>query len=107
MSFGLSNVERTFERTTNTILSDLIDQNILDVYLDDILVRTQRWPQHMEILSEVLKQLKRYNLQQPHKCKCRNTLLKALGFIILVESIQIDPAKPSQGRFPITLLPHR
>ncbi len=57
MPFGLSDAGSTFQHVANTIFSDLIEQNVVVVYLDDILVHTHSWPQHLEILSGVLQRI--------------------------------------------------
>ena len=94
MPFGLSDAGRTFQHVAKTICSDLIEQNAVVVYLEDILVHTHSWPQHLEIMSGVLQRIQRYNLQlQPNKCKWGSTQLKFLGFLISADGIQMDPSK--------------
>ena len=46
MPFGLSDAPSTFQRLVNKIFSDLIDEGVLVVYLDDILIHTKTWQQH-------------------------------------------------------------
>ena len=94
MPFGLSDAGSTFQRMANNIFQDLIFQGVVLVYLDDILIHTDSWPKHIQILREVLLRVQKYNLQlQFKKCKWGATTLRFLGFMILEKRIQLDPAK--------------
>jgi hypothetical protein len=94
MPFGLSNTGSTFQRVANNIFQDLITEGVILVYLDDILVHTQPWQQHIEVLLQVLEWIHTHNLQlQFRKCKRGSTSLKFLGYIISAVGIQMDPAK--------------
>ena len=55
MPFGLSDVGSTFQRMANTIFDDLITCHVVIVYLDDILIHTNTWAEHLQVLQEVLK----------------------------------------------------
>ena len=93
MPFGLSDAGSTFQRMANSIFHDLI-QGVVLVYLDDILIHTPKWEQHIHILREVLHRIQKYNLQlQWKKCQWGATTLKFLGFIISATGINMDPAK--------------
>ena len=94
MAFGLSDAPSTFQRVVNVIFSDLIDKKVLVVYLDDILIHTQTWSEHIEVVAEVFRRLQTYNLKiQFKKCKWAKSSLKFLGFIISADGIKMDPAK--------------
>ena len=62
MPFGLSAAGSTFQGMANNIFNDLIQQGVMLVYLDDILIHIYEWPQYLQVLQEVLKMIRRYNL---------------------------------------------
>ena len=64
MPFGLTNAPRVFQRYINTIFSDLIWKGQVLVYLDDnILIATDTVEEHRNILRNVFKLVRRYNLE--------------------------------------------
>ena len=94
MPFGLSDAGSTFQRMANTIFQDLIHKGVILVYLDDILIHTADWSQHIQVLQEVLLRIQKYSLQlQFKKCKWGATELRFLGFMISSKGIQLDHAK--------------
>lgn len=60
MPFGLCNAGATFQRTMETILGDL---NNLLCYLDDIMVHSKTFEDHLEHLEKVFKKLSEANLK--------------------------------------------
>ncbi|GJP29919.1 hypothetical protein CLOM_g20478 [Closterium sp. NIES-68] len=52
MSFGLTNVPSTFHFTMNEVFWPLLDKCVI-VYLDDILVYSTTWEQHLKDLTDV------------------------------------------------------
>jgi hypothetical protein len=56
MPFGLTNAPATFQRTMNTILSGLTWLNCL-VYLDDIIIFSHSFEQHIKNIEEVFERL--------------------------------------------------
>src|ERR1700682_140121 len=68
MPFGLTNAPATFQRFMNDIFRDLLDITVI-VYLDDILIFSEKPDQHGEHVKEVLKRLKEHQLFcKPSKC---------------------------------------
>ena len=59
MPFGLRNSPATFQRTMNYILQDLSGVN---VYLDDVIICTDTWPQHLQRLADVIRRLEDHHL---------------------------------------------
>lgn len=59
MPFGMRNSPATFQRLMNYLLQDL---DRVHVYLDDILVLSDTWTEHLERLSSVLQRLRNANL---------------------------------------------
>ena len=64
MPFGLTNASWVFQRYINAIFSDLIWKGQVLVYLDDnILIATDTVEEHRNILRNVFKLVRRYNLE--------------------------------------------
>ena len=94
MPFGLSDVPSTFPRMVNTIFNDLITHRVVIVNLDDIMICTSTWVQHLQVLQEVLTHVQLYRLQpQCKKCRWGSMRLRFLGYIISSKEIQMDPKK--------------
>ncbi len=54
MAFGMCNAPATFQRLVNTVLSGLTNCN---AYLDDLIVYTTTWEEHVQILEQVFARL--------------------------------------------------
>ena len=74
MPFGLVNAPATFSRIMRALLKGM---NNISNYIDDILIYTQSWEVHLQILKELLNRLKKANLTaRPSKCSVgMNTVL--------------------------------
>src|ERR1700675_2009693 len=62
MFFGLLNSPASFQTMMNEILKDLINKNLVVVYMDDIMIYTKTIAEHREVMKEVLKRLQDNNL---------------------------------------------
>ena len=68
MLFGLKNVGATYQRLTDKVFEGLIGKNV-EVYVDDIVVKSDSCNQHKVGLLEVLQALQKYNMRlNPDKC---------------------------------------
>lgn len=68
MAFGLSNTPASFQRLMETCMGVLNLQKCL-VYLDDVIVYSATFEEHLERLHSVLQRLQQYNLKlKPSKC---------------------------------------
>jgi hypothetical protein len=95
MPFGLCNAPATFQRTMNDIFHDLIGKT-MHVYIDDVTIYTKTFPEHMEVLQEVLRRIRKHGMfLKPKKCTIAAHELHMLGHIISREGIKTDPAKVS------------
>ena len=66
------------------------------VYIDDILIFSQNFDQHLEHLGQVFQNLRAANLRiHPGKCKFAATEIEYLGHIISPKGLQVDPSKYS------------
>ena len=67
MPFSLLNLAATYSRMMRKMLNDL---KCADSYIDDIIIHTETWEEHMDILEELFKRIKSTNLTvRPTKCK--------------------------------------
>ncbi|GJP60598.1 hypothetical protein CLOP_g17830 [Closterium sp. NIES-67] len=61
MPFGLTNMPSTSQLTMNEVFWPLLDKCVI-VYLDDILVYSTTWEQHMKDLTTVFSLLQQHRL---------------------------------------------
>jgi len=57
MPFGLINAPATFQTMMNEILREFLDQGVV-VYIDDILIYSQRLEDHIILVRKVLQRLR-------------------------------------------------
>jgi len=70
MFFGLTNSPATFQAMMNELLRDLINMGKVAVFIDDVIVGTEKEEGHDELVVEVIKRLKENDLYvKPEKCK--------------------------------------
>ena len=66
------------------------------VYIDDILIFSQNFDQHLDHLGQVFQNLRAANLRiHPGKCKFAAREVKYLGHILSPKGIKVDPSKYS------------
>lgn len=89
MPFGLTNAPRVFQRFIHMVYAPLVRENKILLYLDDILIATERMNEHVEILREVFKLSSRYRLKfRLDKCCFARTEIKYLGYRISQHGIR-------------------
>jgi hypothetical protein len=82
MPFGLKNAGATYQRAMVIIFHDMI-HNEVEVYVDDLVVKSKEDEDHINVLRKVFERLKQVNLKlNPSKCVLGVTSGKLLGFII-------------------------
>ena len=70
-----------------------IGRNV-EVYVDDMLVKSQDEGKHLDDLQETFNTLKQYNMRlNPSKCAFRVSSGKFLGFMISHKGIEANPDK--------------
>jgi hypothetical protein len=93
MTFGLKNVGDTYQRAINLIFHDLLGI-IVEVYIDDIVVKSARDNSHLADLRLAFEKMRRFKLKMnPLKCAFGVSAGKLLGFIVHEKGIEIDPKK--------------
>ncbi|CAL9002351.1 unnamed protein product [Prunus brigantina] len=81
MPFGLKNAGATYQRLVNRMFAQLLGQSI-EVYVDDMLVKSRTTDQHVDRLTEVFAFLRQYRMRlNPAKCVFGVESGKFLGFM--------------------------
>ena len=82
MPFGLKNVGITYQRLMNKMFAHQIVRNV-QVYVDDMLVKSQQEDYHLDDVKETFDTLRSYNMKlNPNKCTFGVTAGKFLGFMV-------------------------
>ncbi|KAI5345931.1 hypothetical protein L3X38_013808 [Prunus dulcis] len=93
MPFGLKNAGATYQRLVNKIFAGYIG-NIMEVYVDDMLVKSRTAEDHLQNLSIMFGILKNYRMRlNPKKCAFGVSSGKFLGFMISQRGIEANPEK--------------
>ena len=82
MPFGLKNAGETYQRLVNHMFHPQIGQNV-EVYVDDMLVKSLDEEKHLDDLQETFVTLRQYNMKlNPRKCAFGVSSGKFLRFMI-------------------------
>ncbi|CAA0818632.1 Unknown protein, partial [Striga hermonthica] len=93
MTFGLKNAGATYQRLVNKMFARLIGYT-MEVYVDDMLVKSERASDHIAHLSEVFDILREYSMVlNPKKCTFGVGSGKFLGYMVSQRGIEANPAK--------------
>jgi hypothetical protein len=84
------NAGATYQRAMNLIFHELLG-NTVEVYIDDIVVKSAEFSSHIADLRKAFDKMRRYGLKMnPRKCAFGVLAGKFLGFIIHEHGIEID-----------------
>lgn len=93
MPMGLCNSAQTMSRLMDVVLGCDLEPSVF-YYLDDIIVCTETFEEHLRIMEIVAKRLKSakltINLSKSKFC-CKE--LKYLGYLLTTEGLSVDPEK--------------
>ena len=93
MPFGLCNVPGTFQRLMEDVLGDVIGQFVL-VYIDDIIVYSKTWKEHLSHLVNIFGLLSLAGLKiKPSKCLFAAREVQYLGHIVSYKGVSPDEKK--------------
>ena len=93
MPFGLKNAGATYQRMDIALLHDMM-HNEVEVYVDDMLVKSKDRESHIINLRKFFKRIKEYKLRlNPQKCIFGVTTRKLLGFVVSDRGIEVNPSK--------------
>ncbi|RVX18805.1 Retrovirus-related Pol polyprotein from transposon 17.6 [Vitis vinifera] len=89
MPFGLKNAGATYQRLMTKIFKPLIGHSV-EVYIDDIVVKSKTREQHIFTRSFYL--LRKYGMKlNPSKCAFGVSAGKFLGFMVSQRGIEVSP----------------
>ena len=89
MPFRLKNAGATYQRLVNKIFDEKIGRS-MEVYVDDVLVKSPTIEQHIKDLADTFASLRLYNMRlNPEKCTFGVEAGKFLGFMISFSFRQI------------------
>ncbi|XP_057432327.1 uncharacterized protein LOC130725088 [Lotus japonicus] len=93
LPFGLKNAVVTYQRMMTKIFRALIGKSI-EVYIDDIIVKTPKGGDHAADLAVVFEQLRKHNMRlNPKKCTFGVKSGKFLGYMLTSRGIELNPEK--------------
>ncbi|XP_052193804.1 uncharacterized protein LOC127802147 [Diospyros lotus] len=93
MPFGLKNAGATYQRLVNTMFETHIGKT-MEVYVDDMLVKSEKVADHVCDLGEMFEILKSYHMKlNPLKCAFGVASGKFLGFMVNNRGIEANPEK--------------
>ena len=93
MPFGLCNAPATFQRLMQKVLAGLEWKSCF-VYVDDVLVASKTFEEHMQHLREVFLRLRNACLRlKPKKCALLRGEVPYLGYVVSKQGIKPDPKK--------------
>ena len=90
MPFGLKNAGVTCQRLVNHMFCPQIGRNV-EVYVDDMLVKSLDKGKHLDDLQETFDTLRQYNMKlNPSKCAFGVSSRKFLGFMVSHREIKAN-----------------
>ena len=93
MPFRLKNAVATYQRMATTLLHDMM-HNEVEVYVDDMIVKSKDRECHIAKLKKFFERIEEYRLRlNPQKCTFGVTARKLLGFLVSDRGIEVDPSK--------------
>ena len=93
MPFGLCGAPFSFQKLMSVVLKDENWKSCV-IYLDDVLIFSKTFEQHLEDVDNVLEKIRKAGLKlSPKKCHFFKDEVKFLGHVVSKEGLQTDPAK--------------
>ena len=93
MPFGLCNAPATFQRSMDLVLAGIKWKSCL-VYIDDIIVFSKTFEEHIAELEELFTRLNKFNLKlKASKCFFCKKSVEYLGHVVSKHGIQVDQKK--------------
>jgi len=94
MFFRMTNSPATFQTMMNDVFRTVIAEEIVVVYLDDILIFTKMEEEHERAIWRVLEILAEHKLfLRPEKCEFHQKQIEYLGLVISENKVVMDPVK--------------
>ena len=91
MPFGLKNAGATYQRLVNRMLFKQLGKT-MEVYIDDMLVKSLQAKDHVSHLEECFAQLNSHNMKlNPTKCRFAVASGEFLGYLVTFRGIEANP----------------
>ncbi|XP_019244445.1 PREDICTED: uncharacterized protein LOC109224312 [Nicotiana attenuata] len=91
MPFGLKNAGATYQRLVTKMFKEQLGKT-MEVYIDDMLVKSKRKEDHIDHLKEAFGILRQYGMKlNPDKCAFGITSGKFLDFLVSQRGIAVNP----------------
>ena len=91
MPFGLKNAGATYQRLVTKMFLSLLGST-MEVYIDDMLVKSKQRQDHITYLQQVFDILGEYGMKlNPLKCAFGVSAGKFLGFMVIQRGIEANP----------------
>lgn len=91
MPFGLRNAGATFQRLVSKIFKHQKGQTV-EVYIDDMVVKSENVENHVRDLQEVFDILRSFNMKlNPAKCNFAVSSRKFIGLMVTRRGIEASP----------------
>ena len=93
MPFGLKNAGATYQRAATILFHDMMHRDV-EVYVDDMIVKSRDRADHLVALQRFYERIRRFRLRlNPKKCTFGVTSRKLLGHIVSERGREVDPEK--------------
>lgn len=93
MPFGLHSAPATFQRTLDHVIGPEMEPHAF-AYLDDIIVTSKTFEDHISHLKDVFRRLRQAKLKiNPDKCNFFKREIRYLGHVVCENGIKTDPDK--------------
>ncbi len=93
MPSGLSNSPSVFQAFINDVFRDMLNQWVI-VYIDDILIYSETYEEHVRHVRTVLKRLLQHQLYaKAEKCEFHQETISFLGYVISSGGVAMDEQK--------------
>lgn len=93
MPFGLTNAPAVWQRLIDRVVGVDLEKHVF-VYLDDVIICTPTFDEHVTVLKEVMKRIFSAGLTlNREKCQFCKPELKYLGYVINASGLLVDPEK--------------
>ncbi|KAL6316719.1 hypothetical protein AAG906_019650 [Vitis piasezkii] len=90
MPFGLKNAEATYQRVATILFHDMMHWDI-EVYVDDMIVKSRNRLDHLVALERFFERIKQFRLRlNPKKCTFGVTSRKLLKYMVSERDIEVD-----------------
>ena len=93
MPFGLKNAGATYQRLVTKMFRPLLGKT-MEVYIDDMLIKSKERPDHANHLQQVFDLLRTYGMKlNPAKCAFGVSVGRFLGFMMTQRGIEANPSQ--------------